>query len=299
MNLLSNKKTTIISLVIFIGALLIATIIVIYPDQNRYLPCALMLIEEKHWSEYTEKELLCIQKREDRRYELLREKGIEESKDWSTYSNEKLGIAFEYPEYSDGTKVVFIEAGNIVFVTTTSSPLYNRKDELPNGDGVDILKKAQEISHIEVEGGDTFSSIDEYLETFFSGLVGWAIWVRDVDSDADLEQFIQDRFGRGFEGGCTLGDKFEGIQAGVYDVSIDPVRGGERHKYDPDSSCFINWILYFKYSPQHSRAAMWDVGQEAKFHFSTVDEADCNFRYYCSADYLMAESFRFIERKAD
>lgn len=68
-----------------------------------------------------------------------------DSKDWPLYKNEKLGIAFKHPSQINGSEMVFFQAGNILFVTTATTSLYIHREELPLGNDDAILKKAEEI----------------------------------------------------------------------------------------------------------------------------------------------------------
>jgi hypothetical protein len=111
--------------------------------------------------------------------------------------------------------------------------------------------------------------------------LGLAIWVKNAHSDTDLEKFIQERFGEEYKGGCKLGKKTLGFE-GVYDVGIDSVTEPIDKSDYPSFSCWINWMMEFKYSPQYQRAAMWDIGQDEQFP---------------PLDLYIAKSFRFIERK--
>ena len=189
---------------------------------------------------------------------------------WPTYSNSSLGISFKYPNLPDGEKIVFIQTGNILFVTNASSSLYTHQSELIGKNDSEILKKAEEIN---------------------GNLVSWAIWVRDASNDQQLSDLIEDRYGNLFPGGCKLGKKTSSNQKNISDVAIDAVQGDSGYA---DSSC-INWIASFKFSSEFSRAALWDIGQEGKFFVDNSDAQWCK-DYRCQADYLMAKSFKFISK---
>ena len=194
------------------------------------------------------------------------------SETWPTYQNTGLGIALKYPPHiKDGT-VEFVEAGNIVFVTNSTSDLYSHRNDLPDGSEQEILNAAKK---------------------YMNGFVRWAIVTRDVHSKADLSPFITNLKG------CEIGQMGTTTQGGVYNVGLVPVKPGPSD--DPngsDSSCWINWIMAFKYSPEYERAAKWDVGQEEHFMLSSsdLDDPNCDDVYDCAADFAMMASFRFIPR---
>lgn len=193
-----------------------------------------------------------------------------DSSNWSEYVNNDLGVAIKYPQKVTNGNVKLIHKGNIIFVTTDASPLYQKQNELLADDDTGFLRKASEI---EGQGNSV-----------------WAILVRSAKTDSDLEKIIQDKFGKDFPGGCKLGSKSASESAGILDVNIDPQRPGSTDKYDSDSSCWINWRVAFKYSPEFQRAAIWDMGQEGKFLMN------CESKNDCAADDLMVKSFRFLPK---
>jgi len=86
---------------------------------------------------------------------------------------------------------------------------------------------------------------------------------------------------------------------GQSDGPLVPVKPGPPDDPNgPDSSCWINWIMAFKYSPEYQRAAKWDVGQEEHFMLSSLDldDPNCDGVYDCAADSAMMVSFKFIQR---
>jgi hypothetical protein len=189
-----------------------------------------------------------------------------------TYQNTRLGIALKYPPHiKDGT-VEFVEAGNIVFVTNSTSDLYSHRSDLPDGSEQEILDAAKK---------------------YMDGFVAWAIVTGDAHSKADLSSFITNLKG------CEIGPLGTTTQSGVYNVGLVPVKPGPPDDQNgPDSSCWINWIMAFKYSPEYQRAAKWDVGQEEHFMLSPSDlnDTNCDDVYGCAADSAMMASFRFIPR---
>jgi hypothetical protein len=212
------------------------------------------------------------QSRQNEEWQMALKKIDELSATWPTYENPRLGIALRYPPHiKDGT-VEFVEAGNIIFVTKSSSELYNHRNDLPNGSDQEILDAAKK---------------------YMDGFVAWAIVTGDAHSKADLSSFITNLKG------CEIGALGTTTHSGVYNVGLVPVKPGPPD--DPngaDSSCWINWIMAFKYSPEYQRAAKWDVGQEEHFMLSSsdLDDPNCDGVYDCAADSAMMVSFEFIQR---
>jgi hypothetical protein len=197
-------------------------------------------------------------------------KSYPDTKTWSIYLNYKLGIAFKFPQYTLTGKILFVQAGNILFLTNSSSPIFIHKHELAK------LKNEAEI----IQAAQKLTS-DKFLP--------WMIRTREIHSNADLEHLIQDKFG---DQKCRLGDLRDSSQDYVYDVGVAPVDPGTDGL--SSSSCWINWNMDFKYSPKLKLASIWDVGQEDNFHTDS-----CPGIPGCSIDRAIADSFFFIEPDAE
>ena len=195
----------------------------------------------------------------------------EDYKTWPEYRNDKLGIAFKYPEKIKGAEMVFIQAGNFLFVRTTSSTLYLHRDELPLKDDAAILKKVKLLEKDEPFIGD------------------WAILVQDAHSDNDLNNIIKKWFP--FGKGCKLGEKTPSGQGNVYDINIAATKPADENGSMFESSCAVNWVAKIKYFQEFGRAAIWDIGQDASFPVGNC------YSFQCDADLYMATSFNFIARR--
>lgn len=236
---------------------------------------AVLLVAVSVYATFSWKETVTTAEREQRLLE-------EQSKKWPVYTNSRLGISLKYPREVAGDDAVFFQAGNIVIVTTRSSDLYIRRGELALETDKEILDKFEEIKSQDTH---TFPN------------AGWAIWVRDIHSDSALEQFIQDRFEDSKGDGCKLGKKHDSSTEGIYDIGIESVRLEKEGEPDYPGSCWINWMMTFKYSPQYQRAAMWDIGQE--YMFAADLQTNCSSSNSCDwspADRIMADSFNFVPR---
>lgn len=193
--------------------------------------------------------------------------------DWVTYTNKKIGVEFRHPQKMvDGDNIEIFNIGNVLFVTTASSELYKRRDELNLPSQNAIFSKVKEINGT------------PYLDD-------WIIRIFDVKSKQGLNDIIQKEFGEIFPNGCKLGQIFPTEHEGVFDVDIDAVipDTDPEDKNGSYSSCWINWRIGFKYSPVYHQAAYWDIGQEEHFPI------ECENHKRCEADLLMADSFRFIK----
>jgi uncharacterized lipoprotein YehR (DUF1307 family) len=170
-----------------------------------------------------------------------------------TYRNEKLGIEIKVPQLASNNggpnidKVTVIESDDsIVWIT------------IKNDNQLEASK--QQLS----------DSVSDYKKV--SG-IPWAILVKKVKNDVDLEEFIQMRYGKA----CKLKSKQLSTQPGILNVDIEGS--------GPESDCFLNFVKKVKYSPEKELVAAWDIGQAPKF-FDKNEMA---------LDELMSSSFKFIK----
>lgn len=175
---------------------------------------------------------------------------------WRTYHNEKLSFEMKVPVNVDGGPIKIVESGNIVWITAINGYDYSE-------DNVDKI----------------WGSTNEFKKV--AG-IPWAILVKNVNNDQELDKFIKDRYGKE----CNLGEKKPANQAGVFDVEVD----GENA--EPGVGCFLNWILKIKYSPEKHLVAAWDIGQDIRFVSPDKVNADGISESY---DDEMVNSFKFID----
>lgn len=207
-----------------------------------------------------------------------------QSANWPIYTSSKLGISLKYPKQAAGDDVVFYQAGKMLIMTTKSSDLYLRRNVLQQlTDDKEIFRKYNEIKKQDTH---TFPN------------AAWIIWIRDINSDNDLEKLIQDKFSIYYEGKCKLGPKSTTTQEGIYDVAVVPtIEGPAPDLYGPESSCWINWMTVFKYSPKYKRAVTWDIGQE--YMFTPNKQVPCPANSECDdsgADKIIADSLKFTQQ---
>lgn len=102
----------------------------------------------------------------------------------------------------------------------------------------------------------------------------WHLQSKTIASDAQLDAFIKERYGKD----CSLGEKIPAAQEGTFDVGIDGF-GPPEDGYD----CFVNYITELKYSPAKKKIVYWDIGQEVNFQGGPTGGYDTE----------MTKSFRF------
>ncbi len=259
--------------VIFVGAL-IGGLFVVYAHLEELLPCSFVKTDGIPWEQETAKEKDCSALRADQEQRRQVEAGKQAEIDvlkWPKYRSEDLGVAIRHPETTDGEPFVFFQAGNILFVRTPKSPLYERRAELPTVGDAAVLAKVKQIDATSTNSTDSDRA--------------WEIRVFDATSDADLQKIVDSRFG---PDRCLVAGTRLSAQAGVYDVLLKDKIPPPREDDEPDGSCWINWVFHMKYSPSLHRAAMWDIGQDARFPYKGCSDL------ICSADFPMSNSFRFI-----
>ena len=97
-----------------------------------------------------------------------------------------------------------------------------------------------------------------------------------INNEAELESFIQDRYGDG----CSLGDQVVTDHDGVFDVRIE----GDGLDMS-ETECPVNYMTVLKYYPAENKVASWHMGQSVHF----MDETQMD-----GYDTDMLTSFRFL-----
>ena len=183
---------------------------------------------------------------------------------------------------------VAIQTGSTIEPIDGTWELYTNYDL---GFSLKVLKEVESYGELEIieDGdivylvGDKEYSYDLILEslastgTDFERVQGipWAILVKEVSNDSELDNFLKQKYGSG----CSLGEKTVSGQTGVFDIQIqgDGKNLGE-------TECPLNFATIVKYTPSKGLVASWDIGQDVNFF---VDGE--------GVDNEMIESFQFIE----
>ena len=172
----------------------------------------------------------------------------------SMYRNERLGFEMKIPQEIDGIKFKTVESGNVILFGLDGTPAYKEAIGRINGVENDFEK---------VKG------------------VSWAMLIKKVSNDSELDVFIKNRYGNG----CELGGKELDPVSGLFDIRIKPIDpGAEPGEF---GSCFLNWALFLKYSPEKNSVASVDLGQAVSF--SSAKDSTVDY------DSEMVKSFRFIK----
>jgi len=155
-----------------------------------------------------------------------------------------------FDSYYEETPVIAIEDGTQTFLT----PAYHYDS--------DCHKKPSDKAYLA-----------ERRKENPGGRMAWLLESKTIANDAELEAFIQDRYGKD----CGLGEKAETAQKGTFDIYISGLTSPE------DGDCFVNYATEMKYSPSLKKLVYWDLGQD--YTFRTATDA--------SYDNDVAASFRF------
>jgi hypothetical protein len=211
---------------------------------------------------------------------------------WSEYMNERLGFAIRVP------RAAFWYGGDCVWSEADGDHSYRPMwGEVP----VAVFEDVDRVyitaaTHIEFTqrtdeaweawGGNTraffagcerISSTLEWVRDREITSGTWEIVAREVEDEADLEALIDDVYGAA----CQLGEVIETDTPGIFRVRV--LGDGPP---PPPPNCWVNYMYFFRYSPESGRAITWITGQSTYF---VADPATAE-----GYDQAMVESFRFL-----
>jgi hypothetical protein len=207
---------------------------------------------------------------------------------WSEYINERLGFAIRVPN------TIFQYGGDCVWSEADGDHSYRPVwAELP----VAIFEDVDRVyitaaSYVEFTqptpeappgyrtffaGCERFTNTIERARAMEMTSGTWEIVVWDIENEADLEALIDEVYGED----CQLEGTVETDVPGVLRVRV--LGNGPPPEV---TTCWVNYMYVFLYSPGLGRAATWITGQSTYF----VIDPDTHEGY----DYTMEESFRFL-----
>ena len=224
-------------------------------------------VDVNHIPEPAEKEKQS--KKEPEKEEL--QEGVWPEATWSKYVNDELGFSIDVPDKVYGyygcdpkkairvpVKVFEDDENGIVYI----SQEYYYKSEYDS----ELHKYVGECE-----------KITNSLESF---LGGWAISIRTVKNDEELDEFIKENYGPG----CYAGDRKSWGQDGVYEIRIG---GWDQWENLGTTDCPVNYRYKVLYIPEKNKFMSVKLGQESTFH------TDPDTPPYQSYDERMINSFRF------
>ncbi len=148
---------------------------------------------------------------------------------WNKYINYDLGFEINYPKKSFDSEVEIIEDGDVVYISSDY-----QKEMIQERENLDDFEKVRGITY--------------------------ALLIKDVYSEKDLEQFIKKRH----YPACNLGELLFDEELNAYNVRID---AGEIDFDNPDS-CFMNFAYNIIYSKEKNKVVAWDMGQAVNFWYN-------------------------------
>ncbi len=209
-------------------------------------------IDEEVVNDTSQEEPSVSQAPEDASYSSAQKKGFEIislNEEWNLYKNYDQGYQIKVPKTSGKERApVEIEVdGEVTYIYDIRNFKY-------------IAKAKKEKSKYDRASGFTY-----------------IILVEDgIDSDQELEGFIQRNFGYK----CKLGAKKSSFNEGIFDVGLD-MSGAEWQTLE---GCRVNGGVVIKYSPEKNKVATWGLGQDRSF-------IDTNGAFL---DQKINDSFEFI-----
>jgi len=200
---------------------------------------------------------------------------------WKQYTNPTLGFSINFPAVSS------YYAGSCEWSEKNGDHSYRYVSSNVNNaiveDSNAIYITAEALY---VLGGETTENYKTYYSSCQKELLTlptlqkerrtWNILVRKAENDQDVENFVKDRFGSG----CSLGEKKETTQTGVFEVFV---KGDGKDL--SETACPINYAFEIRYAPEKKKLYSWDLGQEVGFWNEKTQ------KYYNTE---MVESFKVL-----
>lgn len=191
--------------------------------------------------------------------------------EWKTDSYRPKEVPVSVEVYEDNDN-------DVVYIATAH--YYELEGETVSEEGIAYFSECNKVTN-------SLSRLDLEYNTSDRGYYqqAWKIYVKSINDDAGLDEFIKDRYGWG----CSLGEKtLSGDQEGVYDVGI-AVPPAETMEEAAEKGCLINYGTILKYYPAKNLVVSWNTGQASSFY--KPDPVGYDNAY----DNQMVDSFKFLE----
>jgi len=194
---------------------------------------------------------------------------------WSKYINDELGFSIDIPDKVYGS--YYCEPKKVIQV-----PVKVFED---NENGVVYI--SQEYHYQSKFDSELRKHVGECKKIILSksNYSGWAIVIKTVENEDELDKFIKENYGSGCEAKDKKFWETDYNQSGVYDISV----GGEGDNMKTNlgnTSCAGAWTIRYKvlYFPEKNKVMSVKLGQEPTFF---------NNSHTVAYDERMISSFRF------
>lgn len=202
---------------------------------------------------------------------------------WNYYGNPQLGFSIQIPKEVDGfykcpaketiqvpVKVFEDNENGIVYVSQEYYYKTEWDSELQEFTGP-CEKITYSLASLRSE------TKEDYAHKPF---LGWAILIKDIRDESELDKFIKENYGSG----CRSGDEKSWGQDGVCEITVG---GWEEGMSLEDTPCPVNYSYKILYAPEKNKVMSVKLGQECTF-WSNPDSKS----YQCY-DEEMINSFKF------
>ena len=199
------------------------------------------------------------------------QEGVWPEATWSKYVNDELGFSIDVPDKiygyygCDPKKVIRVPVK--VFEDNKNGIVY-------------ISQEYYYISEYDNELRQYVGECEKTANSLNSFLGGWAISIRTVKNDEELDDFIKANYGAG----CYAGNRKSWWQEGVYEITIG---GWDQWENLGTTDCPVNYKYKVLYIPEKNKFMSVKLGQESTF------QTDPGTPPYQSYDGRMIDSFRF------
>lgn len=190
---------------------------------------------------------------------------------WREYVNSQSGFSMRIPKAVDGlyrcpldqtfqvpVKVFEDNENGIVYISQEYFYEAQWDSELEKFTGpCEKITRSPELL------GNEYEQTKSFLEwpMSFKPFLGWAIFIRDVKDENELNKFIKENYASG----CFVGDKISWRQEGSYEVIIRGEDWGEEGTSLGTTTCPWSYIYKLLYFPEKNKIISVNLGQECTF----------------------------------